>query len=288
MSSADVHVRPAVGADVEPAFAVSDALSMVLYGRSEGSIEHLRAAWGHGEAWVAEGGGGVVGYATLEDGYVEVWPHPDHRDGDVAAVLLDVVAERGGELETIVPSAAADLVGLYRDRGWVQAREILRMELDVTREPQPPVWPEGVAVRTYRDDDAAAVHALMDEAFAANAEVVLPFDRWLPWMTGDPGFDAGVWFLAEAGADLVGACLCWAEGWVKDVGVRPAWRGRGLGEALLREAFAEFHRRGLATVGLKVDSDNPTGAVRLYERVGMLPDRSYIMFSRPEYPVPGT
>jgi mycothiol synthase len=280
MGSVDVHVRPAVAADVEPAFAVSDALSMVLYGQGEGSIEHLRAAWGHGEAWVAEGGGDVVGYATLEDGYVEVWPHPDHRDGDVAAVLLDTVAARGGELETIVPSAADDLVGLYRDRGWVQAREILRMELDVTQEPRPPVWPDGVAVRTYRDHDAPAVHALMVEAFAANAEVVLPFDRWVPWMTGDPGFDPGVWFLAEAGTELCGACLCWAEGWVKDVGVRPAWRGRGLGEALLREAFGEFHRRGLATVGLKVDSDNPTGAVRLYERVGMLPDRSYVMFSR--------
>jgi len=181
-------------------------------------------------------------------------------------VLLDTVAEHGGELETIVPSSADDLVGLYRDSGWVQAREILRMELDVTQEPQPPVWPDGVAVRTYRDDDAPAVHTLMVEAFAASAEVVLPFDRWVPWMTGDPGFDPGVWFLAEAGTELCGACLCWAEGWVKDVGVHPAWRGRGLGEALLREAFGEFHRRGLATVGLKVDSDNPTGAVRLYER----------------------
>ncbi len=170
----------------------------------------------------------------------------------------------------------------------MQAREILRMELDVTEEPQPPVWPDGVAMRTYHDDDAPAVHALMVEAFAANAEVVLPFDRWVPWMTGDPGFDPGVWFLAEAGAELCGACLCWAEGWVKDVGVRPAWRGRGLGEALLREAFGEFHRRGLATVGLKVDSDNPTGAVRLYERVGMLPDRRYVMFSRAAQPVSGT
>ncbi len=89
-------------------------------------------------------------------------------------------------------------------------------------------------MRSYGETDAAAVHGLLVAAFAENAEEVLPFARWHPWMTQDPGFDPGVWFLAAAGAELVGACLCWREGWVKDLAVRPSWRGRGLGEALMR------------------------------------------------------
>jgi mycothiol synthase len=282
VSAAGVLVRPSGTSDVEAAFAVSTALSTALYGRSDATVEHLRAAWEHGRAWVAlDADEAVIGYATLEEGYLEVWPHPDHRDGAVAAALLDAVSDRRGDLETIVPSAAPDLVALYRDRGWMQTREVLRMEIDVSAPQPPPAWPDGVSVRTYAEDDAAAVHALLDEAFAANAEEVPPFARWHPWMTGDPGFDPDVWFLAESGAELAGACLCWSEGWVKDVAVRPAWRGRGLGEAFLRHAFAEFHRRGLRTVGLKVDADNPTGAVRLYERVGMALDRTYVMFSSP-------
>ena len=36
--------------------------------------------------------------------------------------------------------------------------------------------------------------------------------------------------------------------------------------------LAEFSRRGCARVGLKVDAANPTGAVRLYERLGFLTD----------------
>jgi ribosomal protein S18 acetylase RimI-like enzyme len=73
---------------------------------------------------------------------------------------------------------------------------------------------------------------------------------------------------------------CWTEGFVKDLAVRPAFRGRGLGEALLRAVFAEFARRRIARVRLKVDADNPTGAVRLYRRVGMDELRRYAVYAR--------
>ena len=58
-------------------------------------------------------------------------------------------------------------------------------------------------------------------------------------------------------------------GWVNALGVRTSRRRRGLGELLLRTAFAEFARRGETRVGLGVDTENETGATRLYERVGM-------------------
>ena len=58
-------------------------------------------------------------------------------------------------------------------------------------------------------------------------------------------------------------------GWVGSLGVRDGWRRRGIGESLLLTSFAEFHRRGERKVALGVDVQNPTGATRLYERVGM-------------------
>ena len=58
-------------------------------------------------------------------------------------------------------------------------------------------------------------------------------------------------------------------GWIGEVGVRPAYRGRGIGGALLGHAFAQLAARGLSTVRLTVDAGNETGATRLYERVGM-------------------
>ena len=58
-------------------------------------------------------------------------------------------------------------------------------------------------------------------------------------------------------------------GYIAQLGVRPAYRRRGLGEALLRQSFVQFHQADRAGVLLFVDAQSLTGATRLYERVGM-------------------
>jgi ribosomal protein S18 acetylase RimI-like enzyme len=51
--------------------------------------------------------------------------------------------------------------------------------------------------------------------------------------------------------------------------VHPLARRRGIATALLRRVFWEFRRRGAKNVDLKVQLENPTGAVRLYKELGM-------------------
>jgi len=51
--------------------------------------------------------------------------------------------------------------------------------------------------------------------------------------------------------------------------VHPLARRRGIAEALLNTVFLEFRHRGEKHVDLKVQLDNPTGAVRLYKKLGM-------------------
>ena len=138
-----------------------------------------------------------------------------------------------------------------------------------------PEWPPRIAVRTFEPADAEAVHAMLDEAYRAwdGQYVPLAHDDWLRWMTGDIDFDPTVWWLAERDGELVGCALHWRTGWLKDLAVRPSERGRGLGGALVLTGLAEFARRGVGRVGLKVDAANPTGAIRLYERLGFVLDR---------------
>jgi ribosomal protein S18 acetylase RimI-like enzyme len=85
-------------------------------------------------------------------------------------------------------------------------------------------------------------------------------------------------FLAMDGlsGEIAGINLCRPHsfddpemGWVGTLGVLRPWRKRGIGLALLRHSFNEFFRRGYRKVGLGVDAQNLTGALRLYENAGM-------------------
>ncbi|HWK88518.1 MAG TPA: arsenic resistance N-acetyltransferase ArsN2 [Longimicrobium sp.] len=97
----------------------------------------------------------------------------------------------------------------------------------------------GAAVRAARPDDRAAVERLLGEAN-------LPADG-----LGEHFGDA--YAVAEADGRLVGAEgieVYGRDGLLRSAVVDPAWRGRGLGEALTRERLEWARARGLRAVYL--------------------------------------
>jgi ribosomal protein S18 acetylase RimI-like enzyme len=153
--------------------------------------------------------------------------------------------------------------------------EILTMWRPLVGNEPEPMWPDGIAVRTFERADAEPVQRLLDVAYRAWDSLYVPVaqEDWIRSIMGDVEFDASVFWLAERSGELVGCALHWESGWLKDLAVRASERGRGLGAALVQQGLAEFARRGLPRVGLKVDAANPTGAVRLYERLGFVAER---------------
>lgn len=86
-----------------------------------------------------------------------------------------------------------------------------------------------------------------------------------------PGFvPEATWLLVnESGpvGSVQGVCDRSGTGAIQNLGVVPAHRGRGLGEALLLQALQGFRRRGLCVALLEVTAQNDP-AIRLYRRVG--------------------
>jgi ribosomal protein S18 acetylase RimI-like enzyme len=143
----------------------------------------------------------------------------------------------------------------------------MRIELDPSTL-EPPRWPAGVDVRSFTLADAEPLHSLLAHAYRHGGGTVSDLATWTAQMTTDEEYDPTLWTLAQRQGLLIGAVLCWTSGFVKDVVVHEAWRGHGLGEALLRHALSTFAARGVHAVELKVHAAN-SPAIRLYKRVGM-------------------
>ncbi|HEY5295311.1 MAG TPA: GNAT family N-acetyltransferase [Gaiellaceae bacterium] len=260
------------------ALGVSDVEPEIVRRRWQLAGDHLAR-----DSWVALDDGHLVGHALLERTQ-EI--RLAARDATIGAALLAHAERRARErdfahLALTTVDQDAPVHETVRNGGFGRDREILRMWRTLNTELPEPRWPDGVTVRTYRDDDGERVHALLDGAYAGwdPDYVARSHDDWLTFMTRHDEFDPDLWFLAEHEDRLVGCALHWREtegsGWVKDLVVHESERGRGLGTALLQHAFRAYADRGAARVGLKVDSTNPTGAPALYERAGFVTDQRY-------------
>jgi ribosomal protein S18 acetylase RimI-like enzyme len=276
-------IRPAGWGDLDTAAELLGAQNRAAVGVAGVRAEFLRVEWASpgfavGEDnVVAEAGGRPVGYAALSARGEMVLAADD--DGVADELLGNIVARaraRGDRLIAVtVLSPDSPLGRLVKRHPFELESEMFLMSRPLGLPVEERPVPGGVTIRVFRLEDAEAVHGLLDEAYGAWDPLYVPMAHadWVSWMTGDPEFDADVWWLAERDGALVGCALHWSSGWLKDVAVRDSERGRGLGAALVTAGLTEFKRRGKPRVGLKVDGSNPTGAFRLYERLGFVTER---------------
>ena len=242
-------------------------------------------AWAHsgdpGEPYVAFGIGVIV--------------HPEHADCDE---LWDrLFAWAVGLAKDRLPKAAPDLrVSVFENAmeadtarrggaeraGFKIARVSNAMRIDLDHETPEPVWPTGVLVRSANvEDDLEAMCMATREAFRDHwGYVEEPLDQdlegWRSW-TASLGerLDPSLWFLACDGDEIAGLGLFSTRigddatrSYVESLSVRPGYRKRGIALALLRHGFKEVAGRDYKAVELDMDSENLTGALRLYERAG--------------------
>ena len=222
---------------------------------------------------------------------VDSWVHPAFADRGVGEYLLGWIDRRIEQAATMLPADAPinlDHVFVYpQNRSAVQrleefgyrlVRQFNRMQIDMTAPPPAPKLPDGISIRSMRAGEEYDVYEKSEEAQVDEwGHDHLTFDKWKYYfIDATENFDPTLYFLAVEGDEIVGHALCrWERpgepevGVVRELGVRRAWRRRGIALALLHNLFGEFYRRGKRSVGLGVDAASYTGADRLYEKAGM-------------------
>jgi mycothiol synthase len=224
--------------------------------------------------------------------------HPEWRRQGLGTQLLQrgeqhlraVAAQHAAEgappgyFQTFSPTNRTSKVALFEREGYQVVRHFYDMIRPSLEEVPDATLPEGFELRPVPAGDRAVLRQIWD----ANEEAFK--DHWGFTQLGDndfnrllesPNFDTNLWRVAwdKATNQVAGVAINTIPvagnalhnrklGWVDDLSVGRAFRKRGLGRALLVNSLLAFRERGMTMAGLGVDTENLSGALRLYEAAG--------------------
>ena len=254
------------------------------------------------DARVAERDGRLAGLVTAEwrrrgdkvVHRVELWVRPDDRRHGIGNELLAWAEQHEAERVEAGDGGPTDLpheiggggdddvaghVELAAKRGYRVVRYFMEMRRSVHGPiPEAPL-PAGLEVRAVRPEDHRRIWEADAEAFRDHWESSERSESDFEWWFTRPTLDTSLWQVAWEGEEVAGSILTFVDvaenerlgvrrAWLDHISVRRPWRQRGLAASLIASTLRLLRERGLEEAALGVDAENPTGAVRLYERMG--------------------
>jgi mycothiol synthase len=311
--------RPMSPDDVVPAADLLAAAEAVDDTGMHESAEDLRGFWVNELVDLAEDGlavtrdaGRLVGYGTViapptfRDAYavhLEGRVHPEWRTRGIGRAVLGWQLERAARvhaarhpevparLSTLVPTTMPSLGALLQRAGFGQDRWFFAMERALTDLPAPR-HVEGVRLVPFswdRDEEVRRAHnAAFTQHYGSSERDEA---TWRVMFTGQHAFRPDLSVLVLEDGAVVGYVLAYVyesdaaatgtrETYFGQIGVLPRARGRGLSTAAIVEALRVAAANDCRRAALEVDSENVTGALGLYERLGFGTARTHVAWSR--------
>lgn len=197
------------------------------------------------------------------------------------------------QFETECGDLAPDRDALVRSRGYQPVRyfySMVRPSLDDL--PDAPL-PAGLEIRDVKPEHLAAIWAADQEAFRDHWGYAPATDSDYQHFLTDPvTSDSTLWRVAWDGDQVAGQVrsfinaeenerLGHQRGYVEFITVRRPWRRRGLARALIAGSFPLLRARGMQEGALSVDTENTSGALRVYEACGFRPVSRSTTYRKP-------
>jgi mycothiol synthase len=227
---------------------------------------------------------------------------PDQRGRGIGRALFSWQLARGAELhaereplapcrlEVAVPENMTSLEGLVRRAGLRPERWYRAMSRPLTDLPPLQAVP-GIELVPYtpdRDDEVRRAHNAAFTEHHGSSE--RDPETWQALFTGQRAFRPDLSVLAIEDGVLLGYVLAYVfeadalalgerRSDLGQIGVLPQARGRGLASAMIAAALHAAAGHDCQGASLQVDTDNVTGALRLYEKLGFTTDRTRVAWS---------
>lgn len=229
-------------------------------------------------------GAALVGYAEVGlAGRGDAAVHPEWTGRGIGTFLAQWMqgkAREKGLTEIGMPvpegSPGDRLLGAlgYRQRwtSWV-------LQLPSGAAIQPRALPDGFAIREATPDDHRAVWTVIEDAFLEwSVRDREAFEDFEASITRRPGFEPwNLRVVTDPSGAVVGTSVVMLSdeaAFVSRLAVRRDLRGRGLAQALLADSFEQGRQHGARVMELSTDSR--TGALSLYEKVGMVVTSTWV------------
>lgn len=165
------------------------------------------------------------------------------------------------------------------------------MKRDLIDLPESPL-PDRITVRPVLPKDYRKIWDASNEAFMDEYGAADPTEEWFQSYMASPNFQPILWQVAWDGDEVVGSVQNYVSmeeneleghnrGYTEGISVRREWRGRGVASSLICRSMAMFKAMNIDEVALTADTQNPTGAMRLYTNLGYRAYRTLFELRKP-------
>ena len=238
---------------------------------------------------------------TEHRSFVWLLVHPQIRgcvEDDLVGWIEVVAIDRLRSFDDDLPTAMyhhevfetmLDEIALFERHGFVPSRYFTESIRDLSLPIEDVVLAEGLVALPWNETDALTVH---NDAFADHwgSQPIDP-EQWATYHANE-FFQPQMSWVVYDGDTPVSYVQCskyphdWedkgrTEAWGEGLGTVESHRGRGIASSLITMVLRAFRDDGMEYAILGVDSENPSGANRMYERFGFVPERRMVSFRKP-------
>ncbi|MCB2209499.1 GNAT family N-acetyltransferase [bacterium] len=192
--------------------------------------------------------------------------------------------------QTYAEEKKQDFNEMLKSQGYFPARYDYSMSRPLDEIPEA-VLPEGIEVRPASEENVRKIWEASVEAFGDHWGFSEPDEREYENYAGSKYFQPDLWQVAWDGDEVVSSVMNYIDhdynqkfkksiGWTENISTRREWRRRGIARALIVRSMHMHKELGMTEVGLGVDTENPNGALQLYESLGYQQKKTNIAFRK--------
>jgi len=223
---------------------------------------------------------------------------PEWRNQDIETAMIQWCEARLGEITAEHPQDSQRFFQTYSNEfkpeyntllkahGYEPVRFFIQMSRLLDTIPEADL-PARIEVKPAIKEETRKIWEASVEAFRDHWGFSEPEENDFEAYKGSKYYQPELWQVAWDGDEVVSSVMNFIDpdynqkfnkkrGWTENISTRREWRRQGIAKALIVRSMHMHQAKGMSEVALGVDTNNPCGALKLYESLGYAKQKTWI------------